>query len=242
MKFISAQWPAPAPVHAITTTRLGGVSTAEFSEWNLATHVGDNPNHVAQNRQLLLETLDLPAEPLWLEQSHSTQCVNVDAPYDGHADAAITRNHSQVLAILTADCLPILLCDQNGQEIAAIHAGWRGLANGIIDKTLKKMRTSPSHCLAWIGPAICGHCYAIGEEVMAQVTQHYPFARSGFQQIESQWFADLPEIATSILQNLGVTAVFPSQLCTFESTSQFYSYRRAAQTGRMATLIWIRKS
>lgn len=242
MNHITAQWPAPTNIRAVTTTRFGGVSQAGFSTFNLAAHVGDNPQHVMANRQALRETLHLPNEPIWLEQTHSTRCVNVDIPgFDRNADAAITRQSQQVLAIMTADCLPILLCDQQGTEIAAIHAGWRGLAQGILDNTLAQMQASREQCLAWIGPAICGQCYATGAEVLDQFTERYPFAPQAFVQKEQQWYADLPKMATLILENFGIHAVFPSQLCTFESNSQFYSYRRTAQTGRIVTLIWLQE-
>ena len=163
MTIITAQWPAPPQVKALTTTRFGGVSQGDFAQWNLAAHVQDNPDHVATNRQILLETLQLPNDPIWLNQTHSTRCVNVDIPgYDSNADASLSRQSNQVLAIMTADCLPIMLCNQQGTEIAAIHAGWRGLAMGIINHTLAQMQTDPRECMAWIGPAICGKCYATG--------------------------------------------------------------------------------
>lgn len=241
MHIINAQWPAPPNIRAITTTRLGGVSQADFSNWNLAAHVGDDPEHVASNRRILREALHLPSEPKWLEQTHTTHCVEVDAPFHPNADAAITRQKNTVLAIMTADCLPILLCDQQGSEIAAIHAGWRGLALGIVGNTLAKMHSDASQCIAWIGPAICGRCYATGAEVLEQFGSRYPYATQAFAKIENQWFADLPQIATLILETLGIRAVYPSHLCTFESNSQFYSYRRAAQTGRIATLIWFKE-
>ncbi len=241
MTIIHAQWPAPPNIRAITTTRLGGVSQADFADWNLAAHVGDDPEHVATNRRILRESLQLPSEPIWLEQTHTTHCVEVDAPFDANADAAITRQKNHVLAIMTADCLPIMLCDQQGTEIAAIHAGWRGLAMGIVDNTVAKMHSAPSQCMAWIGPAICGRCYATGSEVLDQFVSRYPYAAQAFTQIENQWFADLPQMATLILQNLGIQAVYPSHLCTFESNSQFFSYRRAAQTGRIASLIWFQE-
>lgn len=242
MNHINAQWPAPSHIRAVTTTRLDGVSQQDYASFNMAAHVGDNAEHVVRNRQILRETLQLPSEPIWLEQTHTTLCVDVDQPqFDRNADAAITRQEHQVLAIMTADCLPILLCDQQGTEIAAIHAGWRGLASGIVDNTVAKMQTDLSQCMAWIGPAICGRCYATGAEVLDQFVSRYPYAAQAFEQRDQQWFADLSKMATLILRDLGIGAVYPSNLCTYESNSQFYSYRRAAQTGRIATLIWFRR-
>lgn len=242
MKILEAQWPAPPSIRAVTTTRIGGVSQADYSAMNLAAHVGDDAQHVAENRQILRDTLHLPNEPIWLEQTHSTRCVEVDSPVcDRNADAAITRQKQQVLAIMTADCLPIVLCDQQGTEIAAIHAGWRGLAEGIVDNTVALLHSNPAQCLAWIGPAICGKCYATGSEVLDQFISRYPFAIQAFTQIEQQWYADLPKIATLILMELGIGTIHPSHVCTFETNSQFYSYRRTAQTGRIATLIWFQE-
>jgi YfiH family protein len=242
MNHIQAQWPAPANIRAITTTRSGGVSQADYAAFNLGAHVGDDQQHVMANRQLLRDSLQLPNEPIWLEQTHSTRCVNVDIPnFDCNADAAITRQKHQVLAIMTADCLPILLCNRQGTEIAAIHAGWRGLAQGIVDNTLSELQSKPDDCLAWIGPAICGQCYATGAEVLEQFVSRYPFADQAFIRQDQQWFADLPKLAELILQGHGISSVYPSHLCTFETNSQFYSYRRAAQTGRIATLIWFQE-
>ncbi|MGV3740387.1 MAG: peptidoglycan editing factor PgeF [Gammaproteobacteria bacterium] len=239
---INAQWPAPSNIRAITTTRMGGVSKADYATFNLAEHVGDNHEHVAANRQILSDILQLPSEPIWLEQTHSTRCVNVDKPqFERNADAALTRQQHKVLAIMTADCLPILICDRQGTEIAAIHAGWRGLANGIVDNTVNMLNSDLSQYIAWLGPAICGHCYATGAEVLDHFVSRYPYAAQAFTQIEDQWFADLARMATLILNDLGIGAVYPSQYCTFESNSQFYSYRRAAQTGRIATLIWFQE-
>ncbi|MCX7090321.1 MAG: peptidoglycan editing factor PgeF [Legionellales bacterium] len=242
MKILEAHWPAPPSIRAVTTTRMDGVSQADYAAMNLAAHVGDDAQDVAKNRQILRESLHLPNEPIWLEQTHSTRCVEVtSADCNRDVDAAITRQKQQVLAILTGDCLPIVLCDQQGTEIAAIHAGWRGLANGIVDNTIAKLHAKPDQCLAWIGPAICGGCYATGAEVLEQFVGRYAFAAQAFTKIEQQWYADLSKLATLILEAQGIGAVYPSQVCTFERNSEFYSYRRSAQTGRIATLIWFQE-
>lgn len=242
MKILDANWPAPPSIRVVTTTRMGGVSEANFAAMNLATHVGDDAQDVAKNRHILREALRLPNEPIWLEQTHSTRCVEVTSEdCNRDVDAAITRQKNQVLAILTGDCLPIVLCDRQGTEIAAIHAGWRGLANGIVDNTIAQLHASPTQCLAWIGPAICGRCYATGAEVLDQFIGRYSFAAQAFTKMNQQWYADLSKLATLILEALGVGAVYPSDVCTFEKNSEFYSYRRAAQTGRIATLIWFQE-
>ncbi|PJD93319.1 MAG: polyphenol oxidase [Legionella sp.] len=242
MKCLEAQWPAPSSVRALTTQRTQGVSQTGYAAFNLANHVGDNAQHVAANRAHLHHSLSLPNEPIWLHQTHSTRCVVVDTPdVSRDADAAITRQRDQVLVVMTADCLPIVMCDQQGNEIAAIHAGWRGLAAGILDNTTALMQANMSDCLAWIGPAICGRCYETGAEVLDNFSMRYPFAHQAFHRIDQQWYADLSHMATLIFAALGVTAVYPSAACTFESNSQFYSYRREPQTGRIATLIWFQE-
>ena len=238
MSTILANWPAPLTIHALTTTRVKGYSLPPYNSNNLAFHVGDVSEHVQANRNALVKSLKLPSEPIWLEQTHSNLCVIVDEDTNRIADAAITRCNNTPLAIMTADCLPIVLCDRNGTEIAAIHAGWRGLVNGIVEHTLEKMHSRPDTLLAWIGPSICQTCYEIGDTVQQAYTDKYPFTQSTFCTKDSKRFANLPKMAELILNSLGVTAVFQSAACTFELENKFYSYRREAQTGRMATLIW----
>ncbi|KTD59227.1 peptidoglycan editing factor PgeF [Legionella shakespearei] len=234
----SANWPAPANVSAVTTTRVQGFSQAPYDQNNLGLHVGDNDLHVMKNRQQLSELLNLPAEPIWLEQTHSTTCIIAEKESNRNADAAVTRSFLHPLVIMTADCLPIMLCNKQGDEIAAIHAGWRGLCNGIVENTLSKMDSNPSELLAWIGPAICGKCYEVGEEMYSAFTSKYPQSNRSFKPVQSKWMANLPEIAEMVLNLQGVNAVYQSDLCTFELKNQFYSYRREPQTGRIGTLIW----
>lgn len=235
---LKANWTAPDTISALTTARIGGFSQAPYDTNNLAFHVDDNPEHVKANREALIETLKLPAMPDWLEQTHSTDCVIVEAEANRCADAAITRSPEHVLAIMTADCLPIVLCNAQGTEIAAIHAGWRGLVNGIITNTLAKMHSTPSDQIAWIGPAICQKCYEVGDEVLDTFAAHYSFAGEYFRPREKKWLADLAALAGRILHENGIKEVYQSNMCTFENESDFYSYRRASQTGRIATLIW----
>ena len=205
-----------------------------YASNNLGLHVGDKEENVLANRRALRATLALPGEPAWLTQTHSTRCVVVERDQERTADAAITRQQNQPLVIMTADCLPILLCNTGGTEIAAIHAGWRGLLNGIVQHTLEQMHASPETLMAWIGPAICQACYEVGGDIKEQFTGRYPFTAGAFQ----GRLANLPLMADLVLRSRGVTAVYHADVCTFEQNTTCYSYRRESQTGRMGTLIW----
>jgi len=233
-----ANWPAPSNITALSTTRLGGLSELPFDSNNLGFHVGDNPLHVQNNRQQLIKALNLPNEPIWLNQTHSTSCVIAEQDIGRDADAAITRSAKHPLVILTADCLPITLCSKQGSEIAAIHAGWKGLFNGVVENTLAKMESKTLDILAWIGPAICPKCYEVGPDVYNSFTTKYPKSKIAFQPSNNRWLANLPKIAEVVLNSLGINAVYQSNFCTFELKNEFYSYRRSAQTGRIGTLIW----
>lgn len=239
MTNILANWPAPSCVQAVTTTRAGGQSRPPYDSNNLALHVGDKEADVLANRAALKKNLHLPAAPIWLEQTHSTRCVVIEKDINRNADASVTRCKGIPLAIMTADCLPIVLCNHDGSEIAAIHAGWRGLVGGIIENTLIQMQSKPSSLLAWVGPGICHLCYEIGYDVEEAYTKRYPFTQVAFYNKGSKQHADLPKMAALILNALGVNEVFQASRCTVESENELYSYRRSAQTGRMATLIWI---
>jgi YfiH family protein len=217
---------------------MGGYSVSPYDQNNLALHVGDHQELVQANRKALIQNLSLPGEPAWLEQTHSTKCVTIESCADRCADAAVTRCKDFPLVIVTADCLPIVLCDRDGTEIAAIHAGWRGLVNGVIENTLAQMHNTPESLMAWIGPGICGTCYEVGKEVKQTFTEHYPFTMDTFSDHGSRYYADLPKMAELILNAQGISNVFQANACTFELKEKFYSYRRGALTGRMATLIW----
>lgn len=233
-----ANWPAPKNITALSTTRLSGFSQAPYHSNNLGLGIGDEDHHVLQNRQQLVELLQLPGEPQWLRQTHSTHCVLVEEDSNREADASISRSSKYPLVILTADCLPITLCAVQGNEIAIIHAGWRGLVNGIVENTLAKMHSKTSDLLAWIGPAICQKCYEVGDEVHQTFTSKYPFSKQAFKKLNSKWLANLPKIAEMVLNAQGINSVYQSGLCTFESDSEFYSYRKTSKTGRIGTLIW----
>lgn len=237
-----ANWAAPINISALTTYRFSGVSKAPFDSNNLGFHTGDNVDDVKINRLALTRSLSLPSSPEWLNQTHSTECIIVEEEKLRNADAAITRSKNKVLAIMTADCLPILLCNQQGTEIAAIHAGWKGLVNGIIENTLIKMHSPPDKLLAWIGPAICQSCFEVGNEVRELFQANYSFGNNFFiQKSPDKWLGNLAGLAEKILNQNNVTDVFQSNACTFERKKEFYSYRREQQTGRIASLIWFNK-
>lgn len=238
MTYKQANWPAPKNISAVCTTRGTGYSLPPYDSNNLALHVFDNEELVIKNRAHLSQTLNLPGELVWLDQIHSTECIIAEEEINRIADAAITRSLTHPLVILTADCLPITLCSMQGDEIAAIHAGWKGLCNGIIENTLDKMHSANEQLIAWIGPAICQTCFEVGEEVYLAFTNKYPMTQEAFRPNQFKWLANLALIAEMILLSKGVQAVYQSGLCTFELESEFYSYRRTAQTGRIATLIW----
>lgn len=238
---IIPDWPAPANVRSLITTRSGGVSAAPYTSLNLGDHVGDNPQHVMQNRAVL--KAQLPAEPRWLKQVHGIAVA--DACMAGtEADASVAFQAGEVCAVLTADCLPVLLCDQSGTVVGAAHAGWRGLLNGVIESTAAAMKVPSSSLLAYLGPAIGPQAFEVGDEVRAAFVAADPEAASAFtpgdQQGETQkWMADIYALARLRLARLGVAGVYGGGLCTYTDAEQFFSYRRDGVTGRMASLIWM---
>ncbi|OGV27834.1 MAG: polyphenol oxidase [Legionellales bacterium RIFCSPHIGHO2_12_FULL_37_14] len=233
------KWPAPTNINACVTTRNGGISKGQFASLNLGDHVGDTAKNVFLNRSIVNKNLQLKQDPIWLNQTHSTICIDLDTTDDNTADAVITKTPYKVLAIMTADCLPILLCDLKGKEIAAIHAGWRGLCNGIIENTLANMSTPKEQLIAYLGPSICGKCYEVRQDVYDLFSQKY--AINGFTPYHDKWLLNKPLIATHILKSHNVNAIYLSNRCTFEEKEQFFSYRRDKETGRMASLIWIKE-
>ncbi|NOS87576.1 MAG: peptidoglycan editing factor PgeF [Methylococcaceae bacterium] len=233
------EWPAPARVHAATTLRTGGVSTGGFASLNPASHVGDKPDHVAENRRIIKASLGLPAEPVWLNQTHSNIAVRADtaAPLT-NADASYTDAADVVCAVLTADCLPLLACTTDGLQIAAIHAGWRGLLAGIISTTVTAMQPQ-TELLIWLGPAIGPQCFEVGDEVRDLFVAKTPaFAEAFTAHSPGKCLADIYQLARIELASLGISQVFGGNHCTVSTPEHFYSYRSNSQTGRMATLIW----
>lgn len=237
--WIVPDWPAPASVRAFVTTRAGGVSAGAYASMNLAAHVGDDPAAVAENRRRL--RAHLPAEPLWLSQVHGTTVVRAEEAVAGtEADAAFTRRKGAVCAALTADCLPLLLCNDVGTVVCAAHAGWRGLAGGVIEAAVRATNEPPARLLAWLGPAIGPQAFEVGAEVRAAFLAHSPDAAAAFAAKENgKWLADLYRLAKQRLNALGVERIFGGGFCTFTEAERFYSYRREGNTGRMASLIWL---
>jgi YfiH family protein len=236
---IVPDWPAPPRVKSEMTTREGGVSTAPWRSLNLGDHVGDDPVHVAANRARLRQ--QLPAEPAWLKQVHSSRVVELERDSNREADAALTRQAGQVCAVLTADCLPVLFCDRAGTVVAAAHAGWRGLAGGVLEATVAAMQVPPGEILAWMGAAIGPQAFEVGDEVRAAFVAQHPQAAAAFvpQPTPGKWLADIYQLARIRLNHAGVQAIYGGGRCTFNEADSFYSYRRDGVTGRMAALIWL---
>lgn len=241
--FIKPNWPAPERVHACSTTREGGFSQNRYASLNLAVHVEDEFMMVARNRALLREQLQLPAEPLWLNQVHGTTVVQADQQYmQVTADAAYTHSPNVICAVLAADCLPVLLCDKDATCVAAVHAGWRGLAAGIIEKTIDTLQVPGEQLLAWLGPAIGPSMFEVGRELMQQFVAMDPHATKAFKPaaVKNKWLADIYVLARQRLAQRNVTAVYGGEYCTYSEAELFYSYRRDKQkTGRMGSLIWL---
>lgn len=239
VSWIAADWPAPAGVRAGVTTRLGGVSQGPFASFNLATHVGDDPVAVAENRARLHQQLYLPAEPRWLNQVHGVE-VCTDTTPGNTADASVSRQPGQVCVVLTADCLPVLFCDQAGQVVAAAHAGWRGLAAGVLAQTVARMGVDTTQVLAWLGPAIGPDAFEVGEDVRSAFVALDPQYTQAFRaHTTGKWWMDIYLAARLQLTGLGLGGIYGGGECTFTDADRFYSYRRDRQTGRMASLIWI---
>jgi hypothetical protein len=240
-RLLKPDWPCPPGVHACSSTRQGGISLPPYDSLNLGLHVDDDPHAVATNRQRLQAMAGLPAEPLWLEQVHGTRVVDAkNWQNGGEADAIFSRHSGQVCAIMTADCLPVLFCDRRGQQVAAAHAGWRGLLNGILQQTVEQFDGPRSDIIAWLGPAIGPQQFEVGTEVYAAFCERYPEAEAAFKHVdETHCLADIYLLARQQLSQLGIRAVYGGKHCTVTEESLFFSYRRDGVTGRMASLIWI---
>lgn len=227
-------------VRAGCSTRLGGVSQAPFDSLNLAEHVGDEPDHVRSNRDLLSAALQLPGQPQWLKQVHGTDCVDLDlAGGPRTADAALSHD-GRVCAVMTADCLPVLLAARDGSVVAAVHAGWRGLQAGVIEQAVRAMRAPGDALQAWLGPAIGPRAFEVGAEVLQAFTDADSGALNHFRASNraGHWLADLPALARRRLRSCGVNAVYGGDICTHSDADRFFSYRRDGRCGRMVSLIW----
>ena len=224
------------------STRCGGVSEGPYHSLNLGDHVDDDAGDVAQNRTLLFKTLQLPAAPVWLNQVHGTDIVQL--PYSGtdtpKADGSFSCVAGQVCAVMTADCLPILLCDNQGTVVAAAHAGWRGLAAGVVENTVNAMAVAPENLMAWLGPAIGPDVFEVGPDLVDAFVEQDSETRHAFRQTSAHhWLADIYQLARYRLQKLGIQQVCGGGFCTYTDKERFYSYRRDKVTGRMAALIWL---
>jgi len=243
--WIVPDWPAPKQVRALSTTRHGGHSAAPYASFNLSDYVGDAPDAVARNRALLRAQADLPAAPHWLRQVHGTSVLELDnsaneTAVPSEADAAVTMARGVVCAVQTADCLPILLCDAAGTRVGVVHAGWRGLANGVVEAALVRLDTRAEQTLAWLGPAIGPDAFEVGDDVRDAFVRGTPDASRWFRaHAPGKWRADLVQLARLRLQRAGITQIYGGGWCTFSDAQEFFSYRRDKVTGRMATLIWL---
>ena len=241
LTFIEAGWPGPKGVHAVTTTRAGGASDAPFDALNLGGRVGDRVEAVTENRQRLASALHLPEPPRWLRQVHGRRVVSAES-VEGvvEADGVITGLAGIVCAVLTADCLPIFLCDRSGEKVGLLHAGWRGLAAGVIESGVAALEVNPASIMAWLGPAIGPRAFEVGEDVREAFAPvdgaQACFTPSG---APGKWLANLYALARSRLRGCGVDQVWADEtMCTFTDADRFFSYRRSNRCGRMASLIW----
>jgi YfiH family protein len=269
IEWLVPDWPAPPNVRALSTLRGGGVSVGRYASLNLGGHVQDGPEEVAENRRRLRIAADLPAEPVWLAQVHGVRIANLDAadvptaaglqtaagkqtppdvpptvpaapPAPPVADGAVTRVPGRICAILTADCLPVLFASEAGDAVGAAHAGWRGLAGGVLEASVAALAVAPSALLAWLGPAIGPRHFEVGPEVRDALLQGDPGALTAFEpNARGRFMADLPELARRRLRRLGITRIFGGDACTHTEAARYFSHRRDGETGRQATLVWL---
>ncbi len=240
---LTPDWPAPPTVRALSTTRLGGVSRGPYDSLNLGLHVGDDPQAVRENRRRL--ALQLPAEPLWLNQVHGTDVApHRRSSAEVTADASFTSAAGAVCGVMTADCLPVLLCDRAGSVVAAAHAGWRGLLAGVLENAIRAMGVPPGQLMAWLGPAIGPGAFEVGDDVRDAFAARSTEAIAAFVAATApgKWMADLYLLARLRLAAAGVSDVHGGGLCTHSEPERFFSYRRDGRTGRQATLIWLTES
>lgn len=239
--WIVPDWPAPSRVRAFVTTRSGGESVGEYATMNLGGGSGDDPARVARNR--LAVARHLPEMPLWLRQRHGVEVARIDGLAPGEspiADAAVAASAGRVCAVLTGDCLPLLLCNTSATSVAAVHAGWRGLAAGVVEEAVAALGADPSRVLAWMGPAIGAHVYEVGSEVRETFLARDPDAKRAFEpRGPGKYLADLYHLARQRLERAGVSQVHGGGYCTYTQQDRFFSYRRVAKSGRMGTFIWM---
>ena len=240
--WIVPDWPAPANVRALSTTRAGGVSTGKYASFNLGQHVGDDPAAVSENRRRLVSDSGLQQEPRWLKQVHGVAVARLDGgPVVEPADASATTAHGEACVIMTADCLPVLFCDRAGKHVAAAHAGWRGLAAGVLEATVGAIQAPADEILVWLGPAIGPRAYEVGGEVRQAFVAQHPAAANAFKPTggEGKWRCDLYMLARQRLLTLGLRRFYGGDFCTYTDAERFFSFRRDGECGRMASLIWL---
>lgn len=244
---VAPQWPAPPNIVAFTSCRQGGFSAAPYDEFNLGQHVGDDPESVRRNRQQLLSACQGLQGIQWLQQVHGSATVYTDGEgTEPQADAVYTDQAGIACAVMTADCLPVLLCDDRGQQVAAVHAGWRGLAAGVIESAVDSFEAAPGQLMAWLGPAISQEYFEVGAPVREQFLStasavDKPALEAAFvasSQRDGHFFADLYSLAKIRLSALGITAIYSGKHCCYRDSSRFFSYRREGVTGRMVSLIY----
>ncbi len=239
--FFIPHWPAPPHIKSMQTLRSGGKSEGKYNSFNLATHVNDEINAVHLNRDLLNQYL--PSSPYWLNQTHSVDVLELPSPML-NGDASYTTEKNMVCVVQTADCLPLLVTNMDGTIVAAIHAGWRGLLNGVIENTIEKMNISHNELLVWLGPAISDKHFEVGFDVKNSFCEKHSEAEKAFHSISDQkWLADIYALAKLRLNLCGVKQIYGGSMsddyCTFANELEYFSYRRDGMTGRMASLIWI---
>lgn len=240
--FLQADWPAPHNVKTLITTRNGGISAPPYHSLNLGNHVGDQPEHVLRNREIVQN--EVPHPIVYLNQTHSNRVVTAAQHIGRTTDADASTDHTGTVAcaVMTADCLPVLFCDRAGTTVAAAHAGWRGLANGILQNTLSAMDVPKIEIMAYLGPAIGPDAFEVGKDVFDSFTSTLPEAEQAFQNIgNGKYLADIYMLATLTLRNEGVHMIYGGKHCTVLERETFFSYRRDGQTGRMASMIWLEK-
>ena len=236
--WLRPEWPAPPGVRALSTTRAGGCSEGAWSSMNLGERCGDSAGHVRHNRERLAGLL--PAAPLWLKQVHGTSVFRHPGRPgpEPEADALVAFAPGRVCAVLTADCLPVVFCDRSASRVGVAHAGWRGLAEGVLQATISALECDPAELIAWLGPAIGPSAYEVGADVVAAFPDEF---EQGFAPRGDRWLLDLYTVARMKLADAGVTAVFGGNFCTYSDPERFFSFRRDGVTGRMATLVWLDK-
>ena len=240
--WIIPDWPAPARVHALSTTRAGGVSKGRYASLNLGQHVGDDIASVTENRRRLVSETGLKHDPHWLNQVHGARVALLDGrPVMEPADAASASKSGEACTVMTADCLPVLFCDRAGTRVAASHAGWRGLKSGVLEATVEAMQVPADELMVWLGPAIGPKTYEVGEEVRKAFVATDPTAASAFKPSgnDDKWMCDLYMLARQRLVATGVWRFYGGNLCTYTDQERFFSYRRDGECGRMASLIWL---